>query len=204
MREIGCLRCDKCKVVLPGYKYSTYIDSKGNETHYCSDCDPSSTTDKKDIYLFLDFDGVLNSVFSDKDLSLSPYHVNGLNMLCETLTGDDPYYKYSYNLNIVISSTYRKYNTIESLQKMLVEAGFEYPELVVDKTSVLGTIRGTEIKSWLEKNVKKDQYHIIILDDDSDMGELKEHLVQTHSHEGFSYKNLRECVYKITKDEFWR
>lgn len=204
MQKLNCKICDKCKVVLPDYKYHTFIESNGKESHYCTKCNPSSTDPIKDIYLFLDFDGVLNSVFSDKDSYLESYHIKGLNLLCEKLTKNDSYYRYSYNLKIIISSTYRKYNTVKSLQKMLIEAGFEYPELVIDKTPVLGTIRGIEIETWLTNNVKSELYHIIILDDDSDMGDLKNKLIQTNSCEGFGYVDLRKCMYLITKDEFWK
>ena len=68
---------------------------------------------------------------------------------------------------VVISSTWRIGYSQEMLQKHFESQGFEYK--ILDYTPSLGydTVRGNEIRSWLNKH--KDIENYVIIDDDNDM-----------------------------------
>lgn len=142
--------------------------------------------------IFLDIDGVLNSqlyfAFS-KDLrtnmddQIDPIAVGFLNKLCAE-TG----------AKVVVSSTWRLNRTIQQLQTLLEGRGFTGK--VIDKTPSFHdghTVRGNEIKAWLQANEKLigcaawDYHDYVILDDDSDMlYEQREHLILTDAYVGLT------------------
>ncbi len=90
---------------------------------------------------------------------------------------------------IVISSTWRLGSTLPQLGGLLRRKGLSIP--LVGCTPLLGsnpprvdvghlwrTIgRGMEIQWWLRKNTKVEEVCLAILDDDSDMGDLKPRLI---------------------------
>ena len=87
---------------------------------------------------------------------------------------------------IVISSTWRISLDLEELKETLINSGL-LPEIKVIGTTPLlnDQIRGEEINAYLQEN--KDISAFVILDDDVDMGDLKEYLVQTNTYVGFTY-----------------
>jgi len=136
--------------------------------------------------VFLDFDGVLNysdfiqSRVKPKHMSdyagwkkfhegLDPGNVENLNRIIEE-TGAE----------IIISSSWRILYTVKQLKIILKSNGFRFPEKIVGRTDSLGgdKRRGDEIKKWLIDHRCEDAVFVII-DDDSDMGDLIERLVQT-------------------------
>ena len=163
------------------------------------------------LVLFLDVDGVLNSwqsaeYWGRKNLSqeeldrcmysFCPIAMSNLNNLCEEFP----------DLKIVVSSTWRKSRSVAQLQDVLADNGFLYIDRVVDKTPVLGYdhCRGDEIKDWLSNHPLWVDTHepkeFVIVDDDSDMGELIDHLIQTDARVGFDYLAfLRVSDYFTTK-----
>ena len=139
--------------------------------------------------IFLDFDGVLNNQLwftSDEFKKLgspqnvedhdyrqfSPLNVGLLNNLTD-----------STGAKIVVSSSWRKYRTLEELQKLLKSVGVigevigKTPYLTFNKVDGIehrSVPRGCEIKAWIESNKgilgeKVSKFKYIILDDDSDM-----------------------------------
>lgn len=155
--------------------------------------------------LFLDIDGVLNSHasadwanrkfgkcnggFNTKDPKFCPISCSNLITLLE----DYP------DLKIVVSSTWRLGEKVENLASML-EKYAEIPTgRVISKTPVIhDKDRGDEIKMWLDLNSSK--YNIekfVILDDDSDMSVVMEHLVQTDSRNGFTYTDMSAVGNKL-------
>jgi hypothetical protein len=145
--------------------------------------------------LFLDIDGVLNSVsFSKKTIRRS--------LICDPDSLDPEaclrlqnFIKSHEDLVIVISSTWRKFYSLEELKNLLQEKGIDSSK-IIEYTPVLhGQIRGTEIRQWLDSQFLKSNFpvsHIAILDDDSDMGDLKDYLVQTNVEFGLQDCNLLE------------
>lgn len=163
-------------------------------------------------FLFLDVDGVLNSVdwmkrrpskiewarqmnISEEEFgtnrldwalrSFDPDAVRALNRFV-TLTG----------ASVVMSSTWRTMYSLDKLEMMLRYHGFEHhlvgatPERVNVETPV-GRRRGEQIKAWLTTVFGTWQPHgveIVILDDDSDMAELLPRLFHTPHEYGF-----RDC-----------
>jgi len=142
------------------------------------------------LILFLDIDGVLNSwqsihYFNYLDargiaLKKGGYHnycplaISNLNCLMEELP----------DLRIVISSTWRKYNTIPELREVFTENHFLYSDRMIDRTEVLSGCRGDEIKKWADQHQPQE---FIIVDDDDDMGKVIDHLIQTDQRVGFDF-----------------
>ena len=145
--------------------------------------------------LFLDIDGVLNSLdwyerragslgieaTSRPANELDPFAVERLNRVM-TATG----------CSVVISSTWRLRYSPQRIAAMLVRCGLN-PSLVprfigstdndappFDMPNRTRCGRGMQIQRWLDAH---DVERFAIVDDDSDMGHLLPHLVQTsHDH----------------------
>lgn len=129
-------------------------------------------------FLFLDFDGVLNSrqwfkdnleainreeVKPSRDVDRAA--VERLNRIVE-MTG----------AGVVISSTWRRLHPFYTLVEILERHGFR--GRVVGVTPILDTYRGTEIAAWMKAS-NVEEHQIAILDDDSDMLHLAGRLVRT-------------------------
>ena len=148
--------------------------------------------------IFLDVDGVLNS----------------RNKLIEIYNKTHkPHSGYSYpfderclenlrllvretNSKMVITSTWRKDEVGRStLLKVLSE--YELDNRVIGYTPVLDETRGIEIKQFLIS--LKETANFIILDDDSDMGELMPFFIKTNKQVGLTYENVQEAIIKLNK-----
>jgi len=160
-------------------------------------------------YLFLDFDGVLNSENWTKSPALTliggcfgvdPNAVMFINQIVERT-----------QCQIVFSSTWRIHHSTEELRQILVDHGFKYPESVIDSTGRAWTLmdrekdrtaflaeqnekygnwyRGYEIDCWLNDNVK-GRKKFAILDDDSDMWKHKNRHVKTTWTRGISQAHV--------------
>lgn len=83
------------------------------------------------------------------------------------------------NAKVVISSSWRIIRTHDEIAKMLKEKGF-IGEVIGSTPALirLGMRRGDEIRAWLD-SMSEDIDNYVILDDCSDMCELKKNLVQT-------------------------
>lgn len=145
--------------------------------------------------LFLDFDGVLNSVRSAiafksyKEHALDPVAVGMIRTLVE-----------EHNLKIVISSTWRVLYSMEEFHSMfLTYHKWDTRNIIIDVTPYIPILklRGYEIVSWLQNGMGKN-YNVtdyIIIDDDSDMlSEQKEggHFIKTDHANGFSFENFQQ------------
>ena len=121
--------------------------------------------------IFLDIDGVLAPIRRwDRYGDLESACIHVLNEIAAR--GE---------AGVVVSSTWRHGKTVAELQAMLDAEGFT--GRVLDKTpsDIPGASRGEEIAVWLKAHAV-DGY--VILDDHSDVGELRTHLVQTHPAHG--------------------
>lgn len=127
---------------------------------------------KNEFIIFLDIDGVLNcQVFYEKrkkdgyEGQICKERMSLLNSLVKEL-----------NATVVISSTWRS-DGVEKLQKVFNENGATF--LINDITPYggIGTVRGNEIRMWLQENItpishgcySHDFTNYAIIDDDSDM-----------------------------------
>ena len=100
------------------------------------------------------------------------------------------------NSKMVITSTWRKDEVGRStLLKVLSE--YELDNRVIGYTPVLDETRGIEIKQFLIS--LKETANFIILDDDSDMGELMPFFIKTNKQVGLTYENVQEAIIKLNK-----
>lgn len=156
-----------------------------------------------DKLIFLDIDGVVNTLMIDT----KPYSNEGLGSksregfyfdLCD-ITDDRVSNQQAVmwlnklcketNAKIVISSCWRRFERDgHTTERCLRETGL-LPEIeVIGKTPYLcNKQRGDEISAYLRSNYKNKDYKFVILDDDSDMGDLMNHLVLCSTDYGFNY-----------------
>jgi len=149
--------------------------------------------------LFLDFDGVLNSVQSEilskKDdweqrkagedaynLTLDKYLMSILNLLFE----------YVPETKIVISSSWRLHYSIEEICELMKDNGFKYTSRIVDKTPYTYKARGYDIEQYCkEHNI--DLY--CIFDDSDDMlDEQKKYFVHVNANIGLTIVDVLKAV----------
>jgi hypothetical protein len=121
--------------------------------------------------IFLDIDGVLAPIRRwDRYGDLDPTCIQVLNEIVARAGAD-----------VVVSSTWRYGKTVAELQEMLDAQGFT--GCVVDKTptGAPGADRGEEIAAWLAEHAVGGY---VIIDDHSNMGELRTRLVLTQPARG--------------------
>ncbi|TJZ75595.1 HAD domain-containing protein [Chitiniphilus eburneus] len=137
--------------------------------------------------LFLDFDGVLNSVRTATAFGDYPHKLDQIQKF------DAVALQLIRNLNaagvsIVISSAWRTFCTQRDIERAMgLRLAGETPKSASGR-------RGEEIKTWLDANPDVTEYAIV--DDDSDMlPEQMERFVQTNRQEGLSLADYyRICI----------
>lgn len=194
--------CGSAKAQILGHYLDIYGDEKkfnifkriyrpGFNINYCPMCRKEAGRVK---VIFLDIDGVLNNskhltelmellgrkqYFSIiNQIHETPFDYRSCKLLQELIKETEA--------EIVLSSTWRlNDNGIEIIEQY---AGIS----IRDTTPVLNTIRGEEIKQYLDNHQEITEY--IILDDDTDM--LKEqmgHLVKVNNQIGFTITEYIQC-----------
>lgn len=153
--------------------------------------------------VFLDFDGVLNSdryfernpTMGFDEEQLDPAKVQLLNALVGA--ADDIF--------VVVSSSWRVVWTVEEIQKLLKDQGFQYADRIVSRTrsSVTG-FRGKEIDDWLtlwqeRQRIDPEAETIAayaILDDGTNFttDQHQEHLVRTSAAVGLTQRNVKDAL----------
>jgi len=135
--------------------------------------------------LFLDVDGVLNEQADfdpDEIFVMDSKKVERLNRIVDEL-----------GLTIVLSSTWRKFLSLEEFNAILKKNGgtcwavdrtpdsfpFDEPVLVTGWGERVWSLRGHEIQKWIDSQADKDTMKICIIDDDMDMCHLMPFLVHT-------------------------
>lgn len=121
---------------------------------------------KKDLYIFLDFDGVLHVLFPEKNFSEKEnQHFYKVNFLAETLMKVEE----KFNVKIVISSTWRKKRTVFELQEIIAQKNRWLASKIIGKTPEIKVekeegSRQREIEAWLENNNLRDVYWLAVDD----------------------------------------
>lgn len=171
--------------------------------------------------LFLDFDGVLNhnKLFSmiehseptpleleQADELVSLYnHDYPRHMIVHDLRSVDPECVKHLNeiieksdAEVVVSSSWRFIHTIPALQKILEFQGLKGEIIDITPIDVRGknVLRGDEIQAWLHLNLEYDQF--CILDDDTDMCHLSDHLIRTDRAVGLTAEDAQRALSIIT------
>jgi hypothetical protein len=148
--------------------------------------------DFKNKYLFLDFDGVLNSDNYAKfyqsphytpDLeNIDPNAVEILNKIVEK----------NPKLNIVISSTWRLRFSLDELKDGLKAKGFKFTEQITGITPHLSNKkRDDEILEFLKD---KTNYSFVVIDDGTDLEKVKDNLIQTQMADGLTIQHLSNIL----------
>lgn len=156
--------------------------------------------------IFLDFDGVLNSMQSATFWHNKRDQAKWENELYSAWTGTLREYlaqefcpialsnveelvRRIPDVKIVVSSTWRMAETVETLKKILAPAKL-VSDAVIDTTPIFREgPRGDEIQDWLNRH--PEVTHYVIIDDDSDMlDSQKNNFVKTSSMHGFQYADI--------------
>lgn len=142
--------------------------------------------------IFLDYDGVVNTPqwknvngrwhcsfnFPSNNKVNDEQAVQWLSEFCE---------KYDYS--IVVTSTWR---FDSNYKDCLINAGLRDGIKIIGKTPRISIgNRGDEILEWLIH--RKDIESFIILDDETDMGDLMDHLVKCDTSHGFKETEFRQA-----------
>lgn len=131
--------------------------------------------------IFLDIDGVLNNYHTlSEGLNWEPDLVKILKRIIKE-TG----------AKVVLSSTWRKIKSYRDIIQN--DMWIKY----IGKTPILWKKRGIEIQEWLDENPGVERF--VILDDDSDMVHLMEHLLQTDGEFGLTNEIANEAIKRLNK-----
>jgi hypothetical protein len=133
--------------------------------------------------LFLDIDGVLNN-FNMRNFGevFSQPACEALNSIIDR----EP------DLKIVISSAWRTWGT-DYMRKILDKNGVKDAlGRVIDVTGQENGIRGYQIQCWLDRN--PGTTHMVILDDESDMGPLTDKQIKTNRFVGLTSSDADKAV----------
>lgn len=173
-----------------------------------------TTSDTINRYMFLDFDGVLNSirtVVADQKVTYALAAKRTMLVSGEIDAGFDLVavalihrLATVTNSKIVISSSWRYTFGLEDLRKMFHGHGWQdADELIIGMTprSDRGH-RGTDIKMWLDSHAKTPHEYVII-DDNTDMtDEQKEnHFAKIDDVEGFLFRDYIRCLEILKYDD---
>lgn len=135
--------------------------------------------------VFLDFDGVLNSIQSTEHLGtryrFAPASVSALNELLR-----------QSQAQVVITSTWRESWTLRENAEFLERDGVVSGR-VVGKTPALGQERGLEIDAWL-RSAPYPVMSFVILDDRDDMAMHRNRLVQVNPQVGLSSEQAERAI----------
>jgi len=131
--------------------------------------------------VFLDIDGVLNNLASS---AMGVSLINEKAMLVARLCSQT-------KASVVVSSSWKILYNLKTLQEMLWRVGVSGVDIldVTPNIHDIGTVRGDEIKAWLNQHPNVENY--VILDDNSDMLEEQlPHFVQTDHHFGLTWTEV--------------
>ena len=150
----------------------------------------------KNIAVFLDIDGVINHYGNDENLGKTLFIdtrcLVRLNKILHEV-------RKTHTVHLVISSTWRQLQPVDSFRFWLRRLGlWEFDSMGM--TRKLGTIRGKEIKEWMDSSsFAFDDY--IILDDDCDMlREQASHHIHTNTFMGFTDTDAKRMAMRLGVD----
>lgn len=147
--------------------------------------------------IFLDFDGVVNTIYYRYYKRFKKYQMryaasaDGIVNNRQAIQWlNELYDKYPYD--IVVTSTWRLHS---NCIQILYNSGLNKKIKIIGYTPYLeGKTRGEEIKKWIEDNNYINFNNFIILDDDTDMGDLDSHLIKCDPYLGFTIYEFNKCI----------
>lgn len=151
----------------------------------------------KNNIIFLDFDGVVNTIYYRYYKRFKKYQMRYATSADKIVNNrqaiqwlNELYDKYPYD--IVITSTWRLHS---NCIQILYNSGLNKKIKIIGYTPHLeGKTRGEEIKKWIEDNNYINFNNFIILDDDTDMGDLDKYLIKCDPYLGFTIYEFNKCI----------
>lgn len=151
----------------------------------------------KNNIIFLDFDGVVNTIYYRYYKRFKKYQMRYATSADKIVNNrqaiqwlNELYDKYPYD--IVVTSTWRLHS---NCIQILYNSGLNKKIKIIGYTPHLeGKTRGEEIKKWIEDNNYINFNNFIILDDDTDMGNLDKHLIKCDPYLGFTIYEFNKCI----------
>ena len=141
--------------------------------------------------VFLDYDGVVNTPMWDSTGEHCRYNSsfdNRVNNFQAVQWVSEFCQKYGYS--IVVTSTWR---FDSNYKDCLINGGLRDGVQILGKVPhLLDAERGEEIQKYLDNHPEVDKF--LIFDDDSDMGNLVNHLIKTDTTVGFSMTCFNAAV----------
>jgi len=150
--------------------------------------------------LMVDIDGVLVTIGSmvhnnrlflagesnaDSHKAIDPIAMSNLHYILEEVPG----------VEIVISSSWRKYYSLEDLQELFAKYGIN-GSFIIGTTPVLeNQPRGHEIGLYLKHHPEITDF--IIIDDDSDLEPYMDRLVQVDGKNGLTFSDAENVIKKF-------
>lgn len=143
--------------------------------------------------IFLDIDGVLNNkkwlgaahFNRTEDYNLKQLEPRAIHLLNELVAAT--------GAKVVVSSSWRILHSKDELEKFLKAKGFAHS--LMDYTPNSKThngCRGDEIQEWLSEHPEVSSF--VILDDNSDMGDVIDKLVQTSFKRGLQKEHVERAI----------
>src|ERR1035437_1351328 len=145
--------------------------------------------------IFLDFDGVLNSVGSfiyNNRLKLlglteTPTHKSFCPVSCSNL---EYILEECPDVQVVVSSTWRRNKTLEALKEILKVHHIMADRMIGTTPICASRYRGDEIKEYLDSHPEVTEF--VIIDDDSDMKPYMDRLVKTENRNGLTFTDAEK------------
>ena len=152
--------------------------------------------------LFLDYDGVMNSLQSRQYYNSRGHGGKGFDQFCPICVSNLNYLFQNLpsNVRIICSATRRILMDLPAMREYLRSQGFKFEKRLIGFTPVLDRKRGNEIQTWLD-NWKGDPIGtFVILDDEVfDMEHLRNRVVKTEMSHGFMWDDMMN-VNRIFKE----
>lgn len=147
--------------------------------------------------IMLDFDGVLNSVGSfiynnrlyNAGLTTTPTHESFDPIACSNL---EYILEELPDVQVVVSSTWRKYKTLVALQEMFKTCQLLPKRMIGTTPETKEGYRGKEIEMYLKSHPEVTQF--VIIDDDADMEPYMGRLVKTDGRNGFAFTDAEKVI----------
>jgi hypothetical protein len=147
--------------------------------------------------IFVDFDGVLNSVqsfiFNNRLNLLGLSNTPTYESFCPIASSNLQYILEELpDAQVVVSSTWRKHKTLAALQE-LFKTNHILPERMIGTTPVADSrYRGDEIAAYLKDHPEVTEF--VIIDDDTDMEPNMDRLVKTDSRNGLTFTDAEKVI----------
>jgi len=145
--------------------------------------------------IFLDIDGVLNYFDYNMEVDMGSFlYFNEIDTQKVLLLNE---IVRRTKAKVVISSSWRKYYSIEELIEGLNRRGFIGEIIGVTPALYhIGVQRGEEIKHWID-NCGFNISSMVILDDDNDMSDLIRYHIQTNYSTGLTEEDVELAIKEL-------